>query len=105
MNSLMNAGASTSPGRVIRTSVTAAPTSVFAAGMRRTRCCNASTSFDGGPRGHGGAGAHGGGRAGAAASGARHSGGEDAGGRGGGGGADDAAGGGRGGGGAEGARV
>src|SRR5438067_1221429 len=41
---LMNGGASSSGGRVIRTSVTAARTSGFGTGMRRTRCCNANTS-------------------------------------------------------------
>src|SRR2546425_5056639 len=44
MYSRMNAGASASAGRVIRTSVTAACTSARLTGIRRTRCCNASTS-------------------------------------------------------------
>ena len=44
MYSFTNAGASASPGRVMRTSVTAAVTRGAGAGMRRTRCCNASTS-------------------------------------------------------------
>src|SRR5437899_1960500 len=43
-NSLMNAGDSASGARVIRTSVTAARTNGFVTGMRRTRCCSASTS-------------------------------------------------------------
>src|SRR5262245_7047977 len=44
MNSLMKAGAAASGGRVIRTSVTAALTSACDTGIRRTRCCIASTS-------------------------------------------------------------
>jgi hypothetical protein len=44
MYSRTKSGAVASSGRVIRTSDTAAPTSALVAGMRRTRCCNASTS-------------------------------------------------------------
>src|SRR5439155_4863660 len=42
--SLMNGGASTSPGREVRTSVTAARTRAFDTGIRRTSRCNARTS-------------------------------------------------------------